>query len=78
LSNFNPQDGESPVLHYTSKQFRATNITYAKIVNPNSNLTLSQASLFTLTDIDKLYEAMSAQFGDQFGTKISINNLEKE
>ncbi len=61
-----------------NKRIRTINVTYAKIVTHESTPLQSQSSLSTLTDIDKLYESMSTRFGEQFGTKVSITELEKQ
>jgi hypothetical protein len=78
LNNFNPQDGEASPIIALKKHIRTINVTYAKIVTPESTPLQSQSSLSTLTDIDKLYESMSTRFGEQFGTKVSITELEKQ
>ncbi len=78
LNNFNPQDGEASSTTVANKRVRTINVTYAKIVTPTSNTLQSQNSLSTLTEIDKLYESMSTRFGEQFGTKISITELEQQ
>jgi hypothetical protein len=77
LNNFNPQEGDSTASS-TQKRVKTVIITYTKVDASPSSLPQSQASLSTLTDIDKLYDAMSAKFGDQFGTKVSIGELEKQ
>jgi hypothetical protein len=78
FSNYNPQDGDITATPSAHKQIRIANITNAKIGKPQSPTNQFQASLSTLTDIDKRYDAMSAQFGDQFGSKVSISDLEKQ
>jgi archaellum component FlaC len=77
LNTFNPQEGEGTA-SVPQKRVKIASITYAKVDASSSTALQSQASLSTLTEIDKLYDAMSAKFGDQFGTKVSINELEKQ
>jgi hypothetical protein len=78
LTNFNPQDGDSKASPMLQKRLRTANITYAKAVTPTSSPQASQTSVSTLTDFDKLYETMSAKFGEQFRSKVSISDLEKQ
>ncbi len=78
LTNFNPQEGDGGATPSHQKRFHTKNITYAKAATPTPSLPPSQASLSTLTDIDKLYDSMSARFGEQFRLKVSINDLEKQ
>jgi hypothetical protein len=78
LNNFNPQDGADSPSIAASKRVRQITVTYAKVVTPQSTPLPSQSSLSTLTDIDKLYESMSLRFGETFGSKVSITELEKQ
>jgi archaellum component FlaC len=78
LTNFNPQDGDDAPTSVVNKRFRTVNITYAKAAKSSSTPHTSQNSLSILTDLDKLYESMSARFGNQFGSKVSITDLEKQ
>jgi hypothetical protein len=78
LNNFNPQDGEGVTHQSAPKRTRPTSITYSTAVTSPLAALPSQTTISTLTDMDKLYESMSARFGEQFGSKISIQDLEKQ
>jgi NAD-specific glutamate dehydrogenase len=78
LNNFNPQDGEDSPSTVVSKRARKITVTYSKIVTPQHPPQPLQSSLSTLTDKDKLYESLSLRFGEQFGSKVSITEIEKQ
>jgi hypothetical protein len=78
LNNFNPQDGENPASISKAKRVKSISITYAQAATLPSPIQQSQASVSTLTDMDKLYESMSAKFGEHFGSKVIIQDLEKQ
>jgi hypothetical protein len=78
LNNFNPQDGENPASISMAKRVKSIHITYAQAAAFPSPIQQLQASLSTLTDMDKLYDLMSTKFGEQFGSKVSIQDLKKQ
>jgi hypothetical protein len=78
LNNLNPQDGEGGTYQSAPKRTRPMSITYSTAVTSPPLTLPSQTTISTLTDMDKLYESMSARFGEQFGSKVSIQDLEKQ
>jgi hypothetical protein len=74
LNTFNPQDRDTGSAA-SQKCLKTASITYAKAAAQLPSQPPLQASLSTLMDIDKLYDSMSLRFGEQFGSKVSINAL---